>query len=192
MEERIKDASPLTVHPFLQARFDELTYAVADVPIQTLRHLPLLEITYALRTNLEVGISTARANLPPQELDDFVRPLQERHANVQRQIANFNADLLGCWTEEIKTVIGKLFTQVDLDSLEQEDRECIICNVSYGSADVTKDIEFPVKLKCPGGHIFGSKCITSWLTEKTTCPYCRFEFQDTIVEIWLDESGWRL
>ncbi|RDW66398.1 hypothetical protein BP6252_10033 [Coleophoma cylindrospora] len=28
----------------------------------------------------------------------------------------------------------------------------------------------------PCGHSFGTDCITSWLTEKNTCPLCRTEF----------------
>lgn len=57
---------------------------------------------------------------------------------------------------------------------------CIICQEEYGTAHSDSEpAEEAVRLPCPGGHIVGLRCISSWFSSgvnKTSCPCCRHEF----------------
>lgn len=71
-------------------------------------------------------------------------------------------------------------TPITTSTLESEDRVCGICTEAYNDAPEEQEKETqhtPVKLACC--HVFGSECITSWLSPETgrsnTCPLCRHE-----------------
>ena len=61
-----------------------------------------------------------------------------------------------------------------------DDSVCIICHEEYGTAPSDSEpAEEAVCLPCPGKHIVGLACISSWLSSDThrySCPYCRHEF----------------
>ena len=77
--------------------------------------------------------------------------------------------------------IQQYLTPVTTSTLAPEDRICGICTEAYHdtpSQEQEKEPQHtPVKLPC--GHVFGSECITSWLSPETgksnTCPMCRLE-----------------
>ncbi|KAJ4290144.1 hypothetical protein N0V88_006652 [Collariella sp. IMI 366227] len=61
---------------------------------------------------------------------------------------------------------------VDLDSLPEKDRNCIICYNDYGKMSPEGVTESPLRLpKCK--HVFGDHCIKKWFSEADSCPYCR-------------------
>lgn len=80
-----------------------------------------------------------------------------------------------------------------------EEKACIICHEEYGTAPSDSEpAEEAVRLPCPGGHIVGSNCISSWFSSdmnRHSCPYCRTEFLAVSIlgdhgdrfERWLDQ-----
>ncbi|CAF9905373.1 MAG: hypothetical protein HETSPECPRED_004973 [Heterodermia speciosa] len=80
---------------------------------------------------------------------------------------------------------------VQIESLQETDRECSICLTPYGQpVDLSKSQnassssrgrpEHPIRLRCE--HVLGSRCIKKWLSpksergsEQNTCPICRKE-----------------
>ncbi|KAL9063541.1 MAG: hypothetical protein Q9161_009422 [Pseudevernia consocians] len=68
---------------------------------------------------------------------------------------------------------------------------CMICHEEYGTPPSDGEpVEEPVRLPCPGGHIVGFSCISSWLSadkNRNSCPYCRYEF-----DILQDQAPQRL
>lgn len=60
------------------------------------------------------------------------------------------------------------------------DSTCIICQEEYGTAHSDSEpAEEAVRLPCPGGHIVGLRCISSWFSsgvDRTSCPCCRHDF----------------
>lgn len=61
-----------------------------------------------------------------------------------------------------------------------DDKICIVCYEEYGtSPSDSEPAEEAVRLPCPGGHIVGFTCISSWFAsdmDRNSCPYCRYEF----------------
>ncbi|KAK0117563.1 hypothetical protein ONS95_011899 [Cadophora gregata] len=72
--------------------------------------------------------------------------------------------------------IPSLLTAIDISGLvdSEVDRECIICTNAFGSVAEGHAAEEPCGLPC--GHVFGRTCISLWLKEHTSCPYCRRNF----------------
>ncbi|KAK3330833.1 hypothetical protein B0H66DRAFT_528174 [Apodospora peruviana] len=61
---------------------------------------------------------------------------------------------------------------VDMDSLEESERTCVICYNEFGIPNPEGINEAPLRL--PGcKHIFGDHCIKKWFEESDSCPYCR-------------------
>lgn len=56
---------------------------------------------------------------------------------------------------------------VPVSDLPNELNSCPICKEAY---EDTEELEVPVRLPC--GHLFGSLCISIWIS-KNTCPLCR-------------------
>ncbi|KAG7292101.1 hypothetical protein NEMBOFW57_002134 [Staphylotrichum longicolle] len=70
-----------------------------------------------------------------------------------------------------KKALGQL-QSVDLDSLSESERTCVICYNDFGQASPEGVIEAPLRLpKCQ--HVFGDHCIKKWFEESDSCPYCR-------------------
>lgn len=72
-----------------------------------------------------------------------------------------------------------------LTEMPEEDQECFICSVPYlGTEHALNEREampeVPTELPC--GHIFGRRCILKWLADKNTCPMCREDYGDAILE----------
>lgn len=61
---------------------------------------------------------------------------------------------------------------VEIDSLPESERLCMICYNDFGVASPEGVNEAPLRLpKCK--HVFGDHCIKKWFTESDSCPYCR-------------------
>ena len=89
----------------------------------------------------------------------------------------------GCESElfQLRTIeewITDEAEEVDIPSLEEEDRTCSICRMDYSAGeDDEGQAEQPLKLPCQ--HIFGDQCIKIWLNagptaaSRRSCPTCR-------------------
>ena len=75
--------------------------------------------------------------------------------------------------------IQQYLTAVTTSSLDSEDRTCGICTEAYNEQTENQEESQHTPVKLPCGHVFGSECITSWLSPETgrsnTCPLCRHE-----------------
>ncbi|KAK4240690.1 hypothetical protein C8A03DRAFT_41802 [Achaetomium macrosporum] len=61
---------------------------------------------------------------------------------------------------------------VDLASLSDSERTCVICYNDFGQPSPEGVVEAPLRLpKCQ--HVFGDHCIKKWFEESDSCPYCR-------------------
>ncbi|TLS28900.1 hypothetical protein PpBr36_00361 [Pyricularia pennisetigena] len=61
---------------------------------------------------------------------------------------------------------------VDIASLPELERTCVICYNDFGVPSPEGISEAPLRLpKCK--HVFGDHCIKKWLQDSDTCPYCR-------------------
>lgn len=60
-----------------------------------------------------------------------------------------------------------------------DNKVCIVCHEEYGKAPSDNEpAEQAVRLPCPGKHIVGLTCISSWLSSdmnRNSCPYCRYK-----------------
>lgn len=59
---------------------------------------------------------------------------------------------------------------VDEDSPDPK-KTCCICYGGFRSDGTTRGAETPVQSPC--GHVFGSTCISKWISISATCPLCR-------------------
>ena len=59
---------------------------------------------------------------------------------------------------------------------DEEMPDCTICLVSFNEADQL------VVFSCDKKHYFHESCGAEWLSVKTECPLCRFEFSEEIKE----------
>ena len=75
-------------------------------------------------------------------------------------------------------VIQDLTPVPDTSLINPEDRHCTICQEPFQNPGrITRSQsrrELAVRLPC--NHVFGNECITRWLEEQDTCPYCRRRF----------------
>ncbi|KAK5655439.1 hypothetical protein OQA88_5710 [Cercophora sp. LCS_1] len=70
-----------------------------------------------------------------------------------------------------KKALSQLQT-VDVNSLEESERTCVICYNEFGVENPEGVNEAPLRLpNCK--HIFGDHCIKKWFEESDSCPYCR-------------------
>jgi len=60
-------------------------------------------------------------------------------------------------------------------SLDPLNNSCCICFEAYGTGGMHPRAEAPAQLAC--GHIFGDKCLSKWISAKSTCPLCRSNAQ---------------
>ncbi|TLD13368.1 uncharacterized protein PgNI_04731 [Pyricularia grisea] len=70
-----------------------------------------------------------------------------------------------------RTAISSM-ESVDITSLPELERTCVICYNDFGVPSPEGISEAPLRLpKCK--HVFGDHCIKKWLQDSDTCPYCR-------------------
>ncbi|CZT13781.1 uncharacterized protein RCO7_09112 [Rhynchosporium graminicola] len=58
-----------------------------------------------------------------------------------------------------------------ITSLEADERDCAICGDQIGIANADGVTEYLVKTSC--GHVFGVQCLSQWILDNESCPYCR-------------------
>ncbi|KAI9845777.1 MAG: hypothetical protein M1838_001538 [Thelocarpon superellum] len=98
---------------------------------------------------------------------DDVAVLLPLRREIELASVDYGADLRRASRKAIETLVD-----VDLNSLDEDDRACSICLERLGMPEPTQGkIETPVKLPC--GHVFGKNCIKTWFGEHCTCPSCR-------------------
>ncbi|KAK2609788.1 hypothetical protein N8I77_003272 [Diaporthe amygdali] len=66
----------------------------------------------------------------------------------------------------------KALQNVEIESLPENERTCVICYNDFGVASPEGINEHPLRLpKCK--HVFGNHCILKWFEDADSCPYCR-------------------
>ncbi|KAL8823702.1 MAG: hypothetical protein Q9191_005625 [Dirinaria sp. TL-2023a] len=62
---------------------------------------------------------------------------------------------------------------VPLSELDAQEQQCSICLTAYGPPTTSTENppEQPRRLPC--SHVFGAKCLATWLRDRNTCPLCR-------------------
>ncbi|KAI3398315.1 hypothetical protein diail_9538 [Diaporthe ilicicola] len=66
----------------------------------------------------------------------------------------------------------KALQNVEIETLPENERTCVICYNDFGVASPEGVNEHPLRLpKCK--HVFGNHCILKWFEDADSCPYCR-------------------
>lgn len=60
-------------------------------------------------------------------------------------------------------------------NLDPLSNSCYICFDAYSNSGMHPRAKAPTQLAC--GHIFGDKCLSKWISTKSTCPLCRSNAQ---------------
>ena len=74
----------------------------------------------------------------------------------------------------------KNFKPLELDDLEPESQECVICRQSFLLADDGTGRENPISLPC--GHVFGQKCLSRWIAAGAGGKQNRLEYNDSVYQ----------
>lgn len=86
------------------------------------------------------------------------------------------------------------YTEIDVNTLKEEDRTCIICTETLGQSNADGIKEDPIKLIICCQRIFGKNCMKKWLDEEATypdmpndsCPMCRYVFPLSFLDKLMD------
>ena len=108
----------------------------------------------------------------------YITPQTLEHTDLPFQIETFNLSKTSRRPFNMAERFLAQLPRVTKGELP-EDNTCIICHEEYGVAPSDSEpAEDAVRLPCPGQHIVGLDCISSWFidTYRSTCPYCRYEF----------------
>eukprot|EP00922_Rhytidocystis_sp_ex-Travisia-forbesii_P056343 GHVS01083432.1.p1 GENE.GHVS01083432.1~~GHVS01083432.1.p1 ORF type:complete len:974 (+),score=68.15 GHVS01083432.1:144-3065(+) len=93
---------------------------------------------------------------------------------------------------ELQERVGHISRGLSLDQLERlpeegfngttgVSRECLICRMEYEAEDRLR--------RLPCWHAFHSRCIDKWLENRNTCPLCRLEIDQALVDQASIEGG---
>ena len=75
----------------------------------------------------------------------------------------------------------KPFTIVEISSLDADNQNCPICWEPFQEGDCA------IRLDC--SHVFGRKCIQTWVLSNNTCPQCRKPIFDESAEAEFDDMA---
>ena len=120
------------------------------------------------------------------------RPTQFDHAPVRGVHSRMTSRAVGIFdygtgSQRAARHVVESLQDIDVNSLEPEDRYCTICMEELAVPEpVEGKTETPVRLPC--GHVFGKTCITIWFGEHCTCPSCRRKVE---AEYYVPESSSR-
>jgi hypothetical protein len=78
--------------------------------------------------------------------------------------------------KRIAAVLDFHLTEIPIESLSEEDRQCPICMETMGKASKYKEAERAVHLPLCGKHACGNRCLAEWLQGHHTCPLCRHDY----------------
>ncbi|KAG6023565.1 hypothetical protein E4U40_003882 [Claviceps sp. LM458 group G5] len=112
----------------------------------------------------ESHASTSRPNFSARQTEEAIaRHLQAIRGATSRKLVASKAAL-----QSLETV--------EMCSLAENEKTCVICYNDYGVASPEGAVEVPTRLPlCK--HIFGNLCIKKWLGDSDSCPYCRRRMQ---------------
>jgi hypothetical protein len=92
----------------------------------------------------------------------------------------------------IAKVLDSHFTEIPIESLTEEDRQCPLCMETMGTASKYEEAERAVHMPLCGKHACGSRRLSEWLEDHHTCPLCRHDYRDDLnelIEIALPDSN---
>ncbi|KAG6114398.1 hypothetical protein E4U31_004958 [Claviceps sp. LM219 group G6] len=114
--------------------------------------------------NGESHASTSRTEFSARQTEEAIaRQLQAIRGATSRKLVASKAAL-----QSLETV--------EMCSLAENEKTCVICYNDYGAASPEGVVEAPTRLPlCK--HIFGDLCIKKWLGDSDSCPYCRRRMQ---------------
>ncbi|KAG6306736.1 hypothetical protein E4U45_006512 [Claviceps purpurea] len=112
----------------------------------------------------ESHASSSRPNFSARQAEEVIaRQLQVIRGATSRKLVASKAAL-----QSLETV--------EVCSLAENEKTCVICYNDYGVASPEGVVEAPTRLPlCK--HIFGDVCIKKWLGDSDSCPYCRRRMQ---------------
>ncbi|KAK3337089.1 hypothetical protein B0T19DRAFT_437768 [Cercophora scortea] len=134
-------------------------------------------------TSQNVDSESDEEPLDPEQLDDdptmqFIEHMHTLGNPYQREMdeARVRAQQLLRGQISNKRVASKKalsqLQSVDMNTLEESERTCVICYNEFGVPNPEGINEAPLRLpSCK--HIFGDHCIKKWFEESDSCPYCR-------------------
>jgi hypothetical protein len=76
------------------------------------------------------------------------------------------------------------FTEIPIESLSEENRQCRICMETMGKASKYKEAERAVHLPLCGKRACGNRCLAERLQDHHTCPLCRHDYRDALNELF--------
>lgn len=137
-------------------------------------------------------------NMGPELLTRHRKPTMEYFTSHEKDVIErlHEGEFSAHWMMIKQTInLQTLFKAIEVASLAEDDRECRICYEDLGS-DTSNDRkcrkpEQPVKLPC--GHVFGRRCMMTWLMDRTdeaTCPTCRrVIYDEEYADRWNEDPG---
>lgn len=129
----------------------------------------------------DIGRLNGEKNKIKVQLDQRNKECRDKVKEMKRKISNIPAK--DARIAELEKQVKSLTSSEENDDVDNDDEnyirpECQICTDYYSASHQ------PISLKC--GHVFGSTCITQWITKKTTCPTCsKTTSKDDFVTIYL-------
>eukprot|EP00347_Sterkiella_histriomuscorum_P004125 403361658 len=121
-------------------------------------------------------------NLDGLQIDNTIFNSQNPHIDRGSQANQYKLRMIAANINSYIDSLEKQKYKMDLDDIEQIE-ECAICLNKFES---NEDI---VLLKCDKRHSFHPDCAKEWIKIKATCPLCRQEFQDQIVNFKPNNSN---
>lgn len=86
-------------------------------------------------------------------------------------------------------VMDTLLTEVSLEGLSDEEKDCAICGEKLGAThdvDGVGQVEQAVRLRNCVQHHYGNLCISTWFKNSRTCPICRTSYHQFFNEAMED------
>ena len=137
------------------------------------------------RLNNDISRLNGEKNKIKVQLDQRNKECRDKVKEIKRKISNIPAK--DARIAELEKQVKNLTSSDKNDDVDNDEDvytrpECQICTDYYSASHqpvrytVNKSSNYLTlylslfSLKC--GHVFGSTCITQWITKKTTCPTC--------------------
>jgi len=109
---------------------------------------------------------------PPKP--EFPGPINEEKLLKESMKARIDQNAIYAQQEQnnrqVESIL-KILTPIAINSLAPNEVDCTICSMPLGQVDSLSAIELAYKTSC--NHIFGGRCISTWLKGNNTCPTCR-------------------
>ncbi len=149
----------------LQTRLRRLTSAVLRIPLSVMSRSPYVFMEPHYYKILVDNLGQAAAS---QYRADFMRAKLIRATQLIRMERKQEAEREAERDKVLRTAITDVPASLHLT---EGMGECPICLIKYGESEDDSQAEAPARLHC--GHIAGRECLTTWMKENQTCPFCR-------------------